>query len=312
MKLLKLVPEETNFNFIGWRTFAYAVSLAIIIGSLGLLAFKGLNLGIDFTGGTLIEIQVKETPNLPTLRDDLNGLGLGGISIQEFGQPNDLLIRVGQQNGDETVQKAAIDKVRTAIDANFSGEEVDYRRVEYVGPQVGDELKKAGLLAFLLSMLGILAYIWVRFEWQFGVAAVIALFHDSIGVLGFFALTGESFDLATLAAVLLVAGYSINDTVVVFDRVRENLRKYKKMLLGELLNKSINQMLSRTIMTSLTTVLVLVMLYVFGGEVIKGFTEALIFGIVLGTFSSIYVAAPLLMIFKVRADKPKAKEATAS
>ncbi len=308
MKLLKLVPEETNFNFIRLRNFAYAISLAIILGSIGLLVTKGLNLGIDFTGGTLLEIQVKDKPDLTSLRNELNGLGLGGVSIQEFGSPNDLLVRLGQQAGDEEAQKAAIDTVRSAIDAHFEGETVDYRRVEYVGPQVGDELKKAGLLAFLLSMLGILAYIWIRFEWQFGVAAVIALFHDAIGVLGFFALTGESFDLATLAAVLLVAGYSINDTVVVFDRVRENLRKYKKMPLDELLNQSVNQMLSRSIMTSLTTVLVLVMLFIFGGEVIKGFTEALIFGIVLGTYSSVYVAAPLLMIFKVRSDDKETDE----
>lgn len=311
MKLLKLVPEETNFNFIRLRGAAFAISLIMILGSLGLLVTKGLNLGIDFTGGTLIEIQVKEKPDLADLRSDLNALGVGSVSIQEFGSPNDLLIRLGQQTGDEVAQKAAIEKVRAAIDANYASEEVDYRRVEYVGPQVGDELKKAGLLAFLLSMLGILVYIWIRFEWQFGVAAVIALFHDTIGVLGFFALSNESFDLATLAAVLLVAGYSINDTVVVFDRVRENMRKYKKMALGDLLNLSVNQMLSRTIMTSLTTVLVLVMLYVFGGEVIKGFTEALIFGIIIGTYSSIYVAAPLLMLLKVRQGKTADDEATA-
>ena len=299
MKLLKLVPANTQFDFIRLRKVALGLSAIIVLGSLALLFTKGLNLGVDFTGGTLIEIQSEQTPDLPEIRNKLNNLGLGGISIQEFGSPNDLLIRIGQQDGDENAQKAAIEKVRGSIDSSFE-EPVDYRRVEYVGPQVGEELKKAGLLAFFLSMLGILTYIWIRFEWQFGIAAVMALFHDAIGVLGFFALTGESFDLATLAAVLLVAGYSINDTVVVFDRVRENLRKFKKMPLSDLLNLSVNQMLSRSVMTSLTTVLVLAMLYVFGGEVIRGFTEALIFGIVIGTFSSVYVAAPLLMFFNVR------------
>ena len=308
MKLLKLVPQETNFDFISLRYIAAAISLVIILGSIGLLGFKGLNLGVDFTGGTLIEIRSEEPANLPALRAEMNALSLGAISIQEFGTDTDLLIRLPQQDGDETAQKAAIEKTRAALSDFFEGEELDYRRVEYVGPQVGEELKKAGLLAFLLSMAGILIYIWARFEWQFGVAAIMALFHDSIGVLGFFALTGESFDLATLAAVLLVAGYSINDTVVVFDRVRENMRKYKKKELGDLLNLSVNQMLSRTIMTSLTTVLVLAMLYIFGGEVIKGFTEALIFGVVLGTYSSIYVAAPLLMLLGARDNSKPAEE----
>ena len=181
--------------------------------------------------------------------------------------------------------------------------------MEYVGPQVGDELKKAGLLAFGLSMLGILLYVWFRFEWQFGVAAIMALLHDTIGVLGFFALTQASFDLATLAAVLLVAGYSINDTVVVFDRIRENLRKYKKKALPDLFNLSVNQMLSRSIMTSVTTLLALIALYVFGGEVIRGFVEALIFGVALGTYSSVYVAAPLLMLFRIRDGENKTEEA---
>ena len=312
MKLLKLVPQETNFDFISLRFIASAISLAIILASIALLGFKGLNLGVDFTGGTLIEIRSEKPANLPELRAEMNALSLGAISIQEFGTDTDLLIRLPQQDGDETTQKAAIEKTRAALSNFFEGEELDYRRVEYVGPQVGDELKKAGLLAFLLSMAGILIYIWVRFEWQFGVAAIIALFHDSIGVLGFFALTGESFDLATLAAVLLVAGYSINDTVVVFDRVRENMRKYKKKELGDLLNLSVNQMLSRTIMTSLTTVLVLAMLYFFGGEVIKGFTEALIFGVVLGTYSSIYVAAPLLMLLGARDNSKPSEEKPAT
>mgnify|MGYP000173857114 CR=1 FL=1 len=299
--LLKLVPSDTNINFIGYRKLAYFMSLIIVLGSLGLLFTRGLNLGIDFTGGTLIEVRVETAPDIQELRADLNGLGLGSISIQEFGDPLDLLIRMAQQDGEETTQQEAIDTVKAKIEERFDA--VDYRRVEYVGPQVGDELKKAGLMAFGFSMIGILLYVWFRFEWQFGVAAIMALLHDTIGVLGFFALTQASFDLATLAAVLLVAGYSINDTVVVFDRIRENLRKYKKKLLEDLFNLSVNQMLSRSIMTSVTTLIALIALYIFGGEVIRGFVDALIFGVALGTYSSVYVAAPLLMLFRIRDDK---------
>lgn len=299
MKTLKLVPQETNVDFMRMRFIGYIVSSLVIFGSIALLSINGLNLGVDFTGGTLIEIQVQKAPDLPKLRKNLDDLGLGDIALQEFGAPNDLLLRLGQQEGGEDAQKAAIATVRTSIDEFFADQSVDYRRIEYVGPQVGEELKRAGLLAFLLSMLGIMAYMWYRFEWQFGVGAVMALFHDSIGVLGYFALTGEAFDLSTLAAVMLVAGYSINDTVVVYDRIRENLRKFKKMPMKDLLNLSVNQMLSRSIMTSLTTVMVLVVLWALGGEVIRTFAEALVFGIALGTFSSVYVAAPLLEILRI-------------
>ena len=300
MALLKLVPQDTDFDFVAFRMVALGLSLLLLVASIALLGTRGLNLGIDFTGGTLLEIRVEQTPDLPALRTELNALGFGSISIQEFGNPLDLLIRIPQQDGGEEAQNSMVDSVRVSIDTFFDGQNVDYRRVEFVGPQVGDELKKAGLLAFCLSMLGIFAYIWIRFEWQFGIAAIFALLHDTLLVLGFFALTFEGFDLATLAAVLLVAGYSINDTVVVFDRVRENMRKYKKKDLKELLNLSVNQMLSRSVMTSVTTLLVLIFLYAFGGEVIRGFTEALIFGVVIGTYSSIYVAGPLLLLFKVR------------
>ena len=303
--LLKLVPSDTNIDFIGFRKVAYVFSLIIVVGSMFLLATRGLNLGIDFTGGTLIEVRVETQPDIEALRSDLASLELGAISIQEFGDPKDLLIRMGQQKGGEEVQKLAITAVKDKLAENF--DEIDYRRVEYVGPQVGGELKKAGLMAFGFSMIGILLYVWFRFEWQFGVAAIMALLHDTIGVLGFFALTQASFDLATLAAVLLVAGYSINDTVVVFDRIRENLRKYKKKLLPDLFNMSVNQMLSRSIMTSITTLLALVALFVFGGEVIRGFVDALIFGVALGTYSSVYVAAPLLMLFRLPRGEIKTK-----
>jgi preprotein translocase subunit SecF len=298
IKGIKLIPDETRYDFIGHRYIAYALSFIVVFGSLGLLATKGLNFGIDFTGGTLIEARVSETPDLQKLRGDLNNLGLGDVSLQEFGAPDDLLIRLPQQSGDETAQQAAIDKVRGVLDGQYTS--VDYRRTEFVGPQVGEELKLKGLYAILFSMLGIMAYVWFRFEWQFGIAALAALMHDIIGTVGLFSLTGMTFDLTSLAAVLMVGGYSINDTVVIFDRIREMLVKYRKQPLTEIINISINSTLSRTIVTGLTTLLALVALWAFGGEVIRGFVNALIFGIIIGTHSSIFVAAPLLIYMKVK------------
>lgn len=299
-KGINLIPQDTNIDFVGKRFIAFALSFLIIIGSIGLTAKDGLNFGIDFTGGTVIEIAVPEKPNLPEMRSNLNALGLGAISLQEFGEPTDLMIRLPQQEGDAENQQEAINKVRASLDEKYGADVVDYRRIEYVGPQVGEELKKQGAYAVLFSLLGILAYVWIRFEWQFGIASIVALAHDTIALIGFFALTQMEFNLSTVAALLMVAGYSINDTVVVFDRIRENLRKYKKKPLGELFNLSVNQMLARTLMTSVTTLLALVALYVFGGEVIKGFIAALIFGIVIGTYSSVYVASPVLMFMNVR------------
>ena len=304
MKALRLVPDETTINFIGLRYVAFVLSLAIVAGSFFLMFDRGLNLGIDFTGGTMIEIRVPtQSPDLGDLRTRLNGLDLGAVSIQEFGQPDDLLIRMGEQEGGPEAQKSAIEKVRTTLSEAFPDGEVDYRRVEFVGPQVGEELKKQGFFAVLFSLGGILIYIWFRFEWQFGVAAVIALVHDVIATIGLFALTQMQFDLSTLAAILMIAGYSINDTVVIFDRIRDNLQKFKKMPLGELCNLSLNQTLSRTIITGLTTLLALLALWYFGGEVIQGFVNALIFGIVIGTYSSVFVAAPVLLFMNVRRSK---------
>lgn len=304
MRGIRFIPEETNFNIMGLRKFAYAFSALMILGSLFLVFTKGLNFGVDFTGGTIIEVRVPAAPDLTKMRSDLNRLGYGSISLQEFGAPEDLLIRLPQQGGDLDREKAAIDAVRGYLDASFTGEAneslVDYRRTEFVGPQVGKELQTQGMYAVIFSLLGMLAYIWVRFEWQFGVAAVLALVHDSIIVIGLFALTQMEFSLSTVAAVLLIAGYSINDTVIIFDRIREMLRKYKKMPLIELFNKSINSTLGRTIMTSFTTVLALIALFIFGGEVIQSFVDALIFGIVIGTYSSIFVAAPLLSALNIR------------
>lgn len=304
MRGLRLIPEETNFNIIGKRYIAYAFSIIVLIASIGLTATNGLNFGIDFTGGTVIEIRTPEVPDLTQMRGDLNGLGVGSISIQEFGEPDDLLIRLPQQPGGREAEKAAIDSVRAYLDGQYSGEGneslIDYRRVEYVGPQVGEELKIQGMYAVLFSLIGILIYIWVRFEWQFGVAAIVALAHDAIATIGLFAFTQMEFNLSTVAAVLMIAGYSINDTVIIFDRIREELKKYKKMPLPELFNNAINKTLGRTIMTSFTTLLALIALYALGGEVIQGFVYALIFGIVIGTYSSIFVAAPILLIINIR------------
>ncbi len=322
MRGLRIVPQNSNVNFIGARWLAFAFSIVLMLCSIGLTVKNGLNLGIDFTGGTVIEIRTPVTPDLESLRASLNDLDLGQISIQEFGRVDDLLIRLPEQKKpdgwqkdiDEDPNKLAIERVRNALDKAFATEQgeqvgqgeqgnaqkVDYRRIEFVGPQVGKELKLKGLYAIIFSLLGIMVYIWFRFEWQFGIAAIIALAHDAIATIGLFALTQMEFNLSTVAAVLMIAGYSINDTVVVFDRIRENLRKYKKKPLNELFNFSINQTLSRTLMTSGTTLLALIALYVFGGEVIRGFVYALIFGIAVGTYSSIFVASPVLLFMNVR------------
>jgi preprotein translocase SecF subunit len=284
-----------------------------MVASLAAVAILGLNLGVDFRGGILIEIQTREPADLADLRSRLGGLGLGEVTLQEFGAETDVLINVRRQEGDEKAQIKAIEAVKTEL-----GDLVDeYRRVEFVGPKVGDELKQAGALATILALAGIGIYIWFRFEWQFAAAALVALIHDVLSTIGFFALTQIEFNLATLAAVLTIAGYSINDTVVLFDRVRETLRKYKKLAMFDLLNLAINATLSRTVLTSVTTLLALTALFLFGGQVIRGFTAGLIWGVVIGTYSSIGLAVPLLSFVNLRgtqsgAEEEKAKKAGAT
>lgn len=295
--ILKLVPDETNFDFMGVHKIALALSALVICAGLFVTFQKGLNFGIDFTGGTLIEIQSKdEAADLVDLRERLSSLNVGGISVQEFGAPNEVMIRIPQQGRDEEEQKAVMEQVREKINEKVE----EYRRIEFVGPQVGEELIEAGSKAIFYALAGLLVYIWMRFEWQFGVAAILALAHDILFTVCFFSVTQMEFTLATVAAFLMITGYSINDTVVVFDRVRENLRKYKKKPLRELFNLSVNQTLSRTLMTSLTTLLALLALWQFGGEVIRGFVTALIFGIFIGTYSSIFIATPLLLYVRPR------------
>ncbi|GAB5389037.1 MAG: hypothetical protein Alpg2KO_20050 [Alphaproteobacteria bacterium] len=293
MALLKLVPDETKVDFLKLRIAAYLLSAVAVFGSIGLIATQGLAFGIDFVGGTVLELETAdESPaDLAELRIQTKDLGLGDISLQEFGEPHLVLLRL-QQQGDNDSQQVAIQQVLDAV-----GEGYELRRNETVGPQVGDELIEAGITAVLLSLAGILIYIWVRFEWQFGLAAVVALMHDVLIILGLFSILKMEFNLSTVAAVLTIAGYSINDTVVVFDRVRENMRKYKKMELRDLFNLSLNQTLSRTLMTSITTLLALFSLWLFGGEVIRGFTDALLWGVMIGTYSSIFVAVPVLLLF---------------
>lgn len=299
MRGVRLFPDTLNFDFLKHRLLGLIVSAIIIFGTLGLLFTKGLNFGIDFTGGMMIEVQIEPAPNLGNLRNDLNNLDLGEVSIQEFGSANDILIRLPQQEGGPDAQKAAENAVRGVLDA-VEDTNVTYRRVEFVGPQVGSELIQSGIYAIIFSLLGIMAYVSFRFEWQFGVASIVATLHDILAIIGFFALTQKQFDLSTVAAILTIAGYSINDTVVIFDRVRENIRKYKKMPLYELCNMSVNETLSRTILTSLTTLMALLALWAFGGEVIRGFVDALIVGVVVGTYSTIFIAMPKLLWLGVK------------
>lgn len=312
IKLIRFIPYDTKIDFFGHRIYAFITSLIIIGGSLLCLSVKGLNLGIDFTGGTLMEVQVPADPDVGALRAQLHGLGLGEIWLQEFGGTRDLMIRMPQQEGGEGAQKAAIAKIRETMDAAFAGEgKVDYRRTEFVGPQVGRELKKAGAMAVLCAIVGIMGYIWLRFNWQYGIGSLLALIHDVVGILGLFSLTQMSFDLATLSAILLVAGYSINETVIIFDRIRENLRKYRKMPMPDIINLSINSTLSRTLMTSGSTLLALLALWLFGGEVIRSFVSALFLGILIGTHSSYFVSSSSLHYLKLRPEKPGNDEAEA-
>ncbi len=301
---LRLVPQDTHVGFIGLRKIAYIVSFVAIIASIALFFGRGLNYGIDFQGGTLIEVGTEGPADIAAMRGVLNELGLGDVQIQEFGAANDVLIRVEQQEGGDEVQQSVVDLVKGALDTNFEG--ISYRRVEVVGPKVSGELIEAGALAIILAVIAVLFYIWLRFEWQFSVGAVVALVHDVVLTIGVFAGLGLEFNLSIIAAILTIVGYSLNDTVVVYDRVRENLRKYKKKPLDELLDLSLNDTLARTMMTSVTTLLALIALYTFGGEVIRGFTFAMIWGVLVGTYSSIFVASPILLAIGVKRDWSKA------
>ncbi len=294
MMRLKLVPQQTNIPFMAYRKMAFILSAILVLLSAGLFMTTGLNKGIDFEGGILIEVGTEGPADISAMRSSLGSLGLGEVALQEFGAVDDVLIRVERQQGGAPAQQAAVDAVKAALAPDNPG--ISYRRVEFVGPKVSGELVESALYAVMTAVVAMLLYIWLRFEWQFSAGAVLAIVHDVVLTIGMFAITGIEFNLASVAAILTIVGYSINDTVVVYDRVRENLRKYKQMPLGELLSLSINDTLSRTVMTSVTTLLALFALFFFGGEVIRGFSAALIWGVFVGTYSSIFIAAPLLLI----------------
>ena len=292
------IPEGTNVPFMDYRQICFWASIAIMAASLALFLVRGLNYGVDFKGGTMIEVRAKEgDANIADLRNRIGGLGLGDVQIQRFGDPRDVLIRVEQQAGGETAQQDALKKIQEVVSGDY-----DQRRVEVVGPAVSSELRQTGMIAILAAICAIILYIWFRFEWQFAIGAVLALTHDVLITVGVFSLLWLEFDLSTVAALLTILGYSVNDTVVVADRIRENLRKYKRMALHDLLNLSINETLSRTLMTSGTTLLVLVSLYFLGGEVIRNFAFAMLFGIIIGTYSSIFIATPILELLGVKRD----------
>ncbi len=290
--LNKIIPSQPDINFLILRKKFLIFSIIAIIISIALLAFKGLNLGIDFKGGTLIEVSTKNT-SIGELRDILSS-NYNDVSLQEFGDQNIILIRLQNKNNQESI--ATVNSVKNLIKDKV----VEFRRSEFVGPTISSELLFRGFQAVSFALIAILAYIWLRFEWQFGFGAVVALTHDVLFTLGLLSILNIEFSLSTIAAILTIAGYSINDTVVIFDRVRENLRKYKKMELVDLFNLSVNNTLSRTIMTSLTTLLALLSLFIFGGEVIRPFALTMIIGVVIGTYSSVFIAVPTLLIFKFR------------
>ncbi len=303
MNSFRFLPDDTNIGFMKYAKMAAYMSAAACVMSVVLFFSVGLNFGIDFKGGTLVEIQTKQKADIGALRSKIGDLGLGDFELQAFGSDRDILIRFETQEGGEKDQRIAIEKVQKAL-----GDEVEFRRIEVVGPKVSGELAREGTIAVIVAILAVMVYIWFRFEWQFAVGAVLSLSHDVLLTIGVFAILQISFGLPIIAAILTIVGYSLNDTVVVYDRVRENLRKYKKKNLHDVIDMSLNQMLRRTILTSVSTLLALFALYVFGGEVLRGFTFTMIWGVIIGTYSSIFIAAPLLLYTGARISDPAKTE----
>lgn len=304
--LLRIVPDDTKFDFMRFRRISFPISALLSIVAIYLFFHPGLNLGIDFRGGTLMEIQQKSgAADLAKMRAALSALNLGEVQLQSFGGPADVLIRVAQQPGGEQAQQAAVDKIRKAL-----GEEVEYRRVEVVGPRVSSELLSYGTVGIIAAIGAILIYLWFRFEWQFALGAMIANVHDLVLTLGFMAIMQIDFDLTSIAALLTILGYSLNDTVVIYDRIREMLRRYKKLPMPDLLNISINSTLSRSIITHLTVTLALLALFLFGGHAIHGFVTTMMFGVVLvGTYTSVFIAAPILIYLGVGTGRQESTDA---
>jgi preprotein translocase subunit SecF len=306
VRLLRIVPDDTKFDFMRFRRISFPLSAILSTLAIAAYFFIGLNLGIDFVGGTVIEIQSKSGPaDLASMRSTLNALNLGDVQLQQFGAPTDVLIRIPQQPGGEEAQQQAVSKVRATL-----GDAVDYRRVEVVGPRVSGELLAYGTIGLMLAIGGILIYLWFRFEWQFALGAMIANVHDIVLTVGFMAVTQIDFDLSSIAALLTILGYSINDTVVIFDRIREMLRRYKRMPIADLVNIAINSTLSRSVITHVTVTLALLALLLFGGPTIHSFSAAMTFGAVLvGSYTSIFIASPLLIYLGVGESRLAAEDA---
>lgn len=290
LKPLIVIRRTPKIDFMRWHKFGFAFSALLTLGSIGLFSTVGLNYGIDFVGGTMMQVRVTSGPaNLAEMRQKLDALHLGGASLQGFGSPSDVLIRLPRQPGGDAAQEKAVEEARTAL-----GPGIVYRQIQVVGPTVGAELIRAGVTATVLALVAIAVYIGFRFEWQFGIGGMVSTLHDVLTTVGIFALFHLEFDLTTLAAILTVAGYSVNDTVVIYDRVRELMRKYPRMPLRELINLALNETLSRTILTVSTVALAVLSLLFLGGQVLRGFSIAMLWGVVIGTYSSLFIAAPVL------------------
>jgi preprotein translocase subunit SecF len=298
MPVIKLVPDNTNIGFVRIRFIAFALTLLLTIGSAALLVTRGLNLGVDFVGGLTMEVEFKQPPALDALRTRVDGLGVGRSALQEFGNPRNILIRLPLPEGEQGAVQRVVAKVQSGLKSGYG--QVKFRRVESVSGKVSGELIESGLLAVGLSMLFVALFTWLRFEWYFGISTVVALVHDVVVTLGFFALTQLEFDLNIVAAVLTIIGYSLNDKVVIDDRIRENLRKYRTMDIGPIIDLSVNETLPRTMMTSITLLAALVAMLILGPDVIFGFTAAMVLGIVIGTYSSIFVSSSLLISLGVK------------
>ncbi len=294
---LRLLPNKIDFDFMNFKKISYTVSIILSLISFILIGMYKFNFGIDFAGGILIEVRLDQTPDLPKMRQVLGELGIGEVVLQNFGSERDLSIRFGSSSEDNLMK--IIELIQSTLQNNFPYN-FEYRKVDFVGPQVGRQLIKAGTMAMLFAFAAIMVYIWVRFEWYFGLGILIALVHDVILALGFMSITKLDFNLSTIAAVLTIIGYSVNDSVVIYDRIRENVRKYHKKGITEMINLSINETLSRTILTVVTTLLANLALVLFGGAAIRSFSVLVFFGIIAGTYSSIFISAPILTIFANR------------
>jgi preprotein translocase subunit SecF len=302
MRRLRLVRDDTRLPFFRYRWIAFGWSFFVLAVTVLVVPTVGLNYGIDFRGGILLEVRAPGPADLAKMRETLGGLELGEVALQEAGAPEEVLIRVEAQEGGEAAQRNAIETIKVALDGALGGG-LTWQRAEFVGPKVSSELLMNGVYAVLLSLAGVFAYLWFRFEWQYSVGAIAALAHDVSATIGIYAVTGFEFNLTSLAVVLTIMGYSLNDTVVIFDRVRENLRRYKAMPVEELLDRSLNETLARTLMTALTTILALAPLWLIGGDVIRDFALVMLWGVVIGTYSTVYIATPVLYYFNLRAVK---------